>query len=138
MLKQVNNRSFFGDQWHDIVFSCYYLLKQLEFLKCAPSRELPLTARKTVFSHLKEMFWCSEIDGISKFLLWPVERPGETAFFNFPLCLFFSGLVISEDTRKAAMRAAKASVKNKKVNGKLRLMFQYFGGDEGTTPAVTG
>ena len=36
------------------------------------------------------------------------------------------------------MRAAKASVKNKKVNGKLRLLFQYFGGEEGTTPAVTG
>ena len=36
------------------------------------------------------------------------------------------------------MRAAKASVKNKKVNGKLGLLFRYFGGGEGTTPAVTG
>ena len=36
------------------------------------------------------------------------------------------------------MRAAKASVKNKKVNGKLGLLFQYFGGGEGTKPAVTG
>ena len=36
------------------------------------------------------------------------------------------------------MRAAKASVKNKKVNGKLGLLFQYFGGGEGITPAVTG
>ena len=31
-----------------------------------------------------------------------------------------SGLIISQNTRKAAMRAAKASVKHKKVNGKSR------------------
>lgn len=35
------------------------------------------------------------------------------------------------------MRAAKASVKNKKVNGKLGFLFQYFGGGEGTKSAVT-
>ena len=41
---------------------------------------------------------------------------------NF-ICLF-PGLIISQDTRKAAMRAAKESVKNKKVNGKTAVDFE--------------
>lgn len=36
----------------------------------------------------------------------------------------FPGLIISQNTRKAAMRAAKESVKNKKVNGKAATYFE--------------
>lgn len=43
-----------------------------------------------------------------------------------PYYICVTGLIISQNTRKAAMRAAKASVKHKKVNGESVKIFLSF------------
>jgi len=57
---------------------------------------------------------------LSSFLLASCERgisDNLLLFVYLIVILSVSGLIISQNTRKAAMRAAKASVKNKKVHG---------------------